>query len=70
MEKYITILPYEVIGAITSGNTVYVVDKSEAAVHCVNEMTVGHLASIMEEWYTGGRFEFWYAEEVKKNGEL
>lgn len=70
MEKYITLLPYEVIGMIMKGKKVYVVDKHEAAVHCVNEMTVGHLASIMEEGYTGGRCEFWYAEEVNGDAEL
>lgn len=70
MEKYVTLLPYEVIGMITKGKKVYVLDKSEAEVYCVNSMTVALLASIMEEGCTGGRCEFWYVEDVSEDGEL
>lgn len=60
MEKYITLLPYEVMDFVLNGKEVWMVDKKSKMVHCVNDMAVGDLAIAILGDMAALRFEFWY----------
>lgn len=69
MEKYITLLPYEVVDNVLKGRTVMMLDKRYSQVFCVNDMAVGELAIALLDDVATMRFEFWYTE-VESGGEF
>lgn len=63
MEKFITLLPYEVMDYVLKGRTVMMLDKKYSQVYCVNDMAVGELAIALLEDTLSMRIEFWCKEE-------
>ena len=64
MEKYITLLPYEVMDNVLKGRTVMMLDKMYSQVFCVNDMAVGELAIALLDDNSSDRFAFWYREDT------
>ena len=68
MEKYITLLPYEVMKNVLDGRTVMMLDKGYGQVYCVNDMAVSELAIALLDDNSSMRFEFWYKEGAAEVG--
>lgn len=68
MEKYVTLLPYEVMDNVLKGRTVYLLDKRYCQVYTVNDMAVSELAIALLDDNSSMRFEFWYTEGESEVG--
>ena len=61
MKKYRTIYAFEAITKVVGGETVYMLDKEDRDVYCVNELRVKHLADVLRA-DDDDRFMFWIEE--------
>ena len=66
--KYIIIYSFDVISKITEGRDVYMLDRDEAEVSYVNDMSLADFAEFLTLKDKSGRFEFWYEEKEINNG--
>lgn len=64
MEKYVTLLPYEVMDNVLKGRTVYLLDKRHCQVYTVNDMVASELAIALLDDDSIMRFDFWRVEET------
>lgn len=63
MKTYNTIYSFEVLDKIKEGAKVYVLDREEKAVYCVNDISVADLAQLEIFGKTNKkRFEYWIEE--------
>ena len=72
MKTYETIYSFEVLEEIQNGKLVYLLDKFERVVLCVNDITVDKLAEILARGKTDKkRYEFWIeaVEETEETEE-
>jgi hypothetical protein len=61
--KYITVYKWNLLDEIKQGATVYVLDKKEKEVICINEVLVDYAIRLFAEWEKDAdRFEFWKEE--------
>lgn len=70
MEKYVKIFTFDAMEKISEGKTVYVVDRKRREVFCVNEMTMGDFAEMVNAKGDSGRLDFWYENEEETNGAI
>ena len=69
MKTYETIYSFEVLETIQEGKLVYLLDRYEQIVMCVNDITVDKLAEVLKNSKTEKkRYEFWI-EEVEETEE-
>ena len=72
-KKYVDIYHFQVLDAVQNGNRVYMLDKYEQDVCCVNRMSVGDVTEILamceanEGTPEERRFLFWYVKEETEN---
>ncbi len=60
MKTYETIYSFDVLGAIQEGKLVYLLDRYEQKVLCVNDITVDKFAEVMANCkIEKTRYEFW-----------
>lgn len=70
MKTYEIIYPFELLDLIQEGKLVYLLDRYEQVVLCVNDITVDKLAEVLKNGKTDKkRYEFWI-EEVEETEEI
>jgi len=69
MKTYEAVYPFYALDEIKKGKLVYVLDKEEQTVKCVNDITVDNLAAILTDSETKKtRYDFWI-ERAEENEE-
>lgn len=61
MTNFEKVYSFNVLDEIVAGKKVFVLDREEALVECVNEMTVARLAEVFKLKESNiERFEYWF----------
>ena len=73
MKKYVTIYPFQVIGEIKEGKSIYCIDREQRDVLPISVMSVNTLFTILkdsEKTENYGKYEFYYIEEGEAEYEI
>ena len=66
MIKYVILHTFEVIGELSKGNEVYILDRVNRIVCIAGELSVKKLIEILNYDNKSGRYEFWRTDLKKE----